>query len=178
MLDEARKREIAANLALLGIMAATGAQSKKDFVKMGDVESKGAALMQRFGRVRGEAERNLDSGRVSHPARNKTVKECKTFHQFLLEASSHQNTKSRILQLMVMHQNDPEKYKTYKNMLKTYNVKEKPTSPDYSGRESARKDKHLIPSERTSSFPELSGVSTISKDPKKIRKQKALGELP
>jgi hypothetical protein len=83
MLDEARKREKAAN-ALLGLaFAASAAQSPKDFVKTGSMESPGAALMQTWARKRGEAERNLDSGRVSHSARNRKMK---TFKEFVEEA--------------------------------------------------------------------------------------------
>lgn len=81
MLSEARKRERIAN-ALLGLsFAATAAQSPKDFVKTGKVESPGTALMQRWGKVRREAERNLDSGRVSHPARNRKKKTFEEFRQ-------------------------------------------------------------------------------------------------
>lgn len=69
MLDEARKREKVANAFLLATLAASAAQSPKDFVKTGHIEAPGTALMQRWGRVRGEAERNLDHGRVV--ARNK-----------------------------------------------------------------------------------------------------------
>ena len=74
MLDEAKKREKAAN-ALLGLaFAASAAQSPKDFVRTGHIESPGTALMQMWAKKRGEAERNLDSGRVSHPARNRKKK--------------------------------------------------------------------------------------------------------
>lgn len=83
MLDEARKREVAAN-ALLGLaFAASAAQSPKDFVKTGSVESPGTALMQSWGRKRGEAERNLDQTRVSQAARNKKKK---TFREFVEQA--------------------------------------------------------------------------------------------
>ena len=83
MLSEAKKREKVAN-ALLGLAFATSAvQSPKDFVRTGNIESPGTALMQTWGRRRGEAERNLDSGRVSHPARNKKMK---TFKEFVGEA--------------------------------------------------------------------------------------------
>ena len=83
MLSEAKKREKVAN-ALLGLAFATSAaQSPKDFVRTGNIESPGTALMQTWGRKRGEAERNLDSGRVSHPARNKKMK---TFREFVGEA--------------------------------------------------------------------------------------------
>lgn len=84
MLSEAKKREKVAN-ALLGLAFATSAvQSPKDFVRTGNIESPGTALMQTWGKKRDEAERNLDSGRVSHPARNKKMK--KTFREFLEEA--------------------------------------------------------------------------------------------
>lgn len=83
MLDEARKREKVANAFLAATMAATAAQSPKDLVRMGHVEAPGTALMQMFGKKRGEAERNLDAGRVSHPARNRKRK---TFKEFVEEA--------------------------------------------------------------------------------------------
>jgi hypothetical protein len=83
MISEATKREKIAN-AILGLtFAASAAQSPQDFVKTGKIESPGFGLMQRWGRVRGEAERNLDSGRVSHPARNRKMK---TFKEFVEEA--------------------------------------------------------------------------------------------
>ena len=83
MLDEARKREKVANAFLLATLAASAAQSPKDFVRTGHVESPGTALMQMWGKKRGEAERNLDHGRVSHPARNRKKK---TFEEFVSEA--------------------------------------------------------------------------------------------
>jgi hypothetical protein len=81
MLDEARKREKVANAFLAATMALSAAQSPKDFVKTGKIESPGVALMQRWGRVRREAERNLDSGAVV--PRNKKMK---TFKEFVEEA--------------------------------------------------------------------------------------------
>ena len=47
MLEEARKRDIAANAVLGAAFALSAAQSPKDFVKTGSVESPGVALMQR-----------------------------------------------------------------------------------------------------------------------------------
>ena len=81
MISEAKKREKAANAFLAATMALSAAQSPKDFVKTGNIESPGVALMQKWGRVRGEAERNLDSGVVV--PRNKKMK---TFKEFLEEA--------------------------------------------------------------------------------------------
>jgi hypothetical protein len=101
----------------------------------------------------------------------------KTFKQFLEEATTHQRIKTRLANLINLHRDSPEKVKEYKEMLKTYIQKEKPSSPDYEGREVARKDKNLIPTGRESSFPELSGVPTVTQNPKKIRKQRALGEI-
>ena len=83
MLSEASKREKIANAVLGATFALGAAQSPKDFVKTGTIESPGVALMQRWGRVRGEAERNLNSARVSDPARNKKMK---TFKEFVVEA--------------------------------------------------------------------------------------------
>ena len=73
---------------------------------------------------------------------------------------------------------DPEKIKGYKNLLNKIREREEPNQKlDYLGRESARRDKYFIPSHRTSSFPELSGIKTVTKSPKKLRKQKAIGEI-
>ena len=83
MLDEARKREKVANAFLAATIAASATQSPKDFVRTGHVEAPGTALMQMWAKKRGEAERNLDSGRVSHPARNRKKK---TFSEFVEEA--------------------------------------------------------------------------------------------
>lgn len=91
MISEASKREKAANAFLAATMALSAAQSPHDFVKLGDVESPGVALMQTWGKKRGEAERNLDSGRVSHPARNKKMK--KTLKEFLGEAHLYEMRK-------------------------------------------------------------------------------------
>jgi len=81
MISEAKKREKAANAFLAATMALSASQSPKDFVRTGNIESPGVVLMQKWGRVRGEAERNLDSGVVV--PRNKKMK---TFKEFLEEA--------------------------------------------------------------------------------------------
>jgi hypothetical protein len=81
MLDEARKREKVANAFLAATMAASATQSPKDFVKTGHIESPGVALMQMWSKKRGEAERNLDHGRVVP----RNVKK-KTFKEFVEES--------------------------------------------------------------------------------------------
>jgi hypothetical protein len=93
MISEASKREKVANAFLAATMALSAAQSPKDFVRTGAIESPGVALMQRWGKVRGEAERNLDNGRVSHPARNKKMK--KTFKEFVEEAYLYEMNKQK-----------------------------------------------------------------------------------
>jgi len=93
MISEATKREKIANAVLGLTFAASAAQSPQDFVRTGKIESPGTALMQRWGRVRGEAERNLDSGRVSHPARNR--KKMKTFKEFVEEAYLYEMNKQK-----------------------------------------------------------------------------------
>ena len=75
MLFEGRKRDAAANALLAISFAANAAQSPKDFVKSGYAAAPGVQLMDRMMQKRKEANRNLDSSRVSHPARNKTFKE-------------------------------------------------------------------------------------------------------
>ena len=82
MLSEGRKRDAAANALLALSFAANAAQSPKDLVKSGHVEGPGMQLMSRMMSKRKEADRNLDSGRVSHPARNKK----KTFREFVEES--------------------------------------------------------------------------------------------
>lgn len=93
MLEEARKREKVANAFLAATLAASAAQSPKDFVRTGHIEAPGTALMQRWGRVRGEAERNLDHGRVV--ARNKTFKEF-VEEAYLPEQSREEAEKKRL----------------------------------------------------------------------------------
>lgn len=108
MLDEARKRKKIANAVLGLTFAASAAQSPKDFVKTGNIEAPGTALMQRWGRVRGEAERNLDSGRVV--ARNKKLK---TFKEFVEESyiqEARQQTFSSRAELEKHHGGIPSGY--------------------------------------------------------------------
>ena len=97
----------------------------------------------------------------------------KTFKQFLCEASTTQRLKIATEKLIAKNPKNP----VYKTLLDRIREKQAPPYPDYPGREFARKDKTLIPAGRTSSFPELAGISTITKNPKKLRKQKALGEF-
>jgi hypothetical protein len=80
-------------------------------------------------------------------------------------------------QLSKQNKNNPEKFKTYIDLIRKTKKRLDNKEEDYPGRTSARKDKYLIPSNRTSSFPELSGISTRTKNPKKLRKQRALGEI-
>lgn len=95
MLDEARKREKAAN-ALLGLaFAASAAQSPKDFVRTGHIESPGTALMQMWGKKRGEAERNLDHGRVVPRNKKKTFKEF-VEESYLIEAQRHFSSREEL----------------------------------------------------------------------------------
>lgn len=102
----------------------------------------------------------------------------KTFKEFLLESKTTQELIRRSAEMIKKSQGNPDKVEVYKNLLKKAAERLKHKDPyDYPGRESARKDKMLIPSGRTSSFPELSGVSTRTKNPKKLRKQRALKEI-
>jgi hypothetical protein len=75
LINEARKRDNVAN-AILGLsFAANVLQSPSALLNSGKIEGPGVQLMSRMMRKRGEANRNLDSGRVSHPARNRKKKE-------------------------------------------------------------------------------------------------------
>jgi len=84
MLDEARKRDLAAN-AVLGLAFATSAaQSPKDFVRTGNIESPGVAMMQRtIGNPRRKP-KDLDKPAVE--SRGTKLKEGKTFEEFVKEA--------------------------------------------------------------------------------------------
>ena len=109
MLDEARKREQIANAVLGATFALSAAQSPKDFVRTGNIEAPGTALMQRWGRVRGEAERNLDSGRVV--ARNRKLKTFKEFVEeaYIIEAKGQPTFSSRA-ELEKHHKGIPDGY--------------------------------------------------------------------
>jgi hypothetical protein len=75
VISEARKRDNVAN-AILGLsFAANVLQSPSALINSGKIEGPGVQLMSRMMRKRGEANRNLDSGRVSHPSRNRKKKE-------------------------------------------------------------------------------------------------------
>lgn len=79
MLDEARKREKAAN-ALLGFaFAASASQSPKDFVKSGHIESPGVAVIQRTIGNPKRQRKDLDNPRVMSRG-------AKTFKEFVEEA--------------------------------------------------------------------------------------------
>jgi hypothetical protein len=67
---EERKRDHLANALLGAAFAANVAQSPEALVRSGHIESPGMQLMSRMMSKRKEANRNLDSGRVSHPSRN------------------------------------------------------------------------------------------------------------
>jgi hypothetical protein len=96
MLDEAKKREKVANAFLAATMAASAAQSPKDFVRTGHIESPGTALMQMWAKKRGEAERNLDHGRVI--PRNVKKKNFKEFVEEtnLTEAQRHFSSRAEL----------------------------------------------------------------------------------
>lgn len=126
------------------------------------------------------AEQRAKDPRMSAAAERHGIEEekkMKTFSQFLFETTTTQRLKLRAAQLVGIHQNDPEKLKIYKNLLNKIREREKPTYPDYPGRESARRDKHFHPSGRMSSHPEEDNPETKTKNPKKLRKQKAIGEI-
>jgi hypothetical protein len=106
----------------------------------------------------------------------------KTFKQFLYEASIAQRIKMRAGELIKKyHKVDPEKVEVYKDLIKRTNERTKPIFPDdyhISGRYSARRDKHLYPSSRMPTHhPVEDNPSTMTKNPKKLRKQRAIGEI-
>jgi hypothetical protein len=84
MLEEGRKRDKAANAVLALSFAANAAQSPQSLVKSGHDAAPGLPLMGELVRKRKEANRNLDSARVSEPSRNRKKK---TFKEFVEETS-------------------------------------------------------------------------------------------
>lgn len=149
MLDEARKREKIANLALLASLGLTAVQSQKDFLRTGHIESPGANLMQRYGQKRREAERNLDHGAVSQAARNikdsgsrnRTVKQSKkslkeftqevlTNEDFVMEMRKEDKVKGeketplyKSIYKKTINKNNPEgKWKVQKHEKKALNT--------------------------------------------------------
>lgn len=104
LVSEASRKEKIANAVLGATFALSAAQSPKDFIRTGHIESPGAASMQRWARVRGEAERNLDSGRVSHPARNRKKKP-------VSEASNLD--KKTLMMMIIKKMMDEKKRKNY-----------------------------------------------------------------
>jgi hypothetical protein len=100
----------------------------------------------------------------------------KTFTQFLEESTTKQ-LKLRAAHLIAKHRDNPEKVSVYKTLIDRIKERESPTDIDYPGRESARRDKRLYPSHRMSSYPNEDNPSTRTKNPKKLRKQRALGEI-
>lgn len=83
MLSEGRKRDAAANAVLALSFAANAAQSPESLVTSGKTAAPSLPLMGELMRKRKEANRNLDSPRVSEPARNRKKK---TFKEFVEEA--------------------------------------------------------------------------------------------
>jgi hypothetical protein len=84
MLSEGRKRDTVANAILALSFAANAAQSPESLVTSGKTAAPNLPLMGELMRKRKEANRNLDSARVSEPARNRKKK---TFKEFVEEAT-------------------------------------------------------------------------------------------
>ena len=84
------------------------AKSPKDFVRTGHIEAPGTALMQMWGKKRGEAERNLDHGRVV--ARNVKKKTFKEFVEELYLIEARQPTFSSRAELEKHHSGIPSGY--------------------------------------------------------------------
>jgi hypothetical protein len=102
----------------------------------------------------------------------------KTFRQFCEQSNTTKRLLRRSGELLKTHKDNPSKVEVYKRLIKSARSRLVPDDGiDYPGRTAARKDKYLIPSYRTDSFPELEGIPTRTKNPKKLRKQKALGEI-
>ncbi len=100
MLSEGRKRDAAANAVLALSFAANAAQSPQSFVTSGKTAAPSLPLMGELMRKRKEANRNLDSSRVSEPARNRKKKTFKEFveetYEYIEEGSSGERGRRRL----------------------------------------------------------------------------------
>ena len=84
MLSEGRKRDAAANAVLGLAFAANAAQSPKDLIRSGHIESPGAVQMQRT--IGDPRKKPKDLNKEPVTRRGTKLKEGKTFKQFLEEA--------------------------------------------------------------------------------------------
>lgn len=98
MLSEGRKRDTAANALLALSFAANAAQSPESLVTSGKTAAPSLPLMGELMRKRKEANRNLDSPRVSEPARNRKKKTFKEFVEeaYLIEAQRHFSSRAEL----------------------------------------------------------------------------------
>ena len=99
MLSEGRKRDAAANAVLALSFAANAAQSPQSLVRSGHDAAPSLPLMGELMRKRKEANRNLDSARVSEPARNRKKKTFKEFveESIIIREGIHFSTKDELM---------------------------------------------------------------------------------
>jgi hypothetical protein len=99
----------------------------------------------------------------------------KTFREFIDESSATQRVISRAIDIIknISPERNPEKFHTYINLIRKSRER-LPKEPE--GREH-RKDKFLEPTYRLSPEEIKNNPPTPTKNPKKLRKQRALGEL-
>lgn len=94
---------------ILGLsFAANVAQSPQALINSGKIEGPGVQLMSRMMKKRGEANRNLDSGRVSHPARNRKKKEEKI--EFKEESKIDKKTAMMLIIKKLMNEKKRKNY--------------------------------------------------------------------
>lgn len=153
-LPEARKRDRLEAAIFALSMAATGATSPKDFVRLGHIQSPGVAQLSDMMRKRGKATTSgLDNQRVSQPARNRRIENPPTIASAigkvrgLREGRVHANspmyplksgwtpnekTKAKLNSLRkdVFGENpNPKSIKRYKSLLAAYNTQSQSSSP-------------------------------------------------
>jgi len=106
VINEGRKRDHLAN-AVLGLSFATNVlQSPSALINSGKIEGPGMQLMSRMMRKRGEANRNLNSARVSDPARNRKKKEKEVNEEMKIN-------KATLMMLIIKKLMDEKKRKNY-----------------------------------------------------------------
>ena len=99
----------------------------------------------------------------------------KTFKEFIGESSTTQRVINRAIAIVknISRERNPEKFHAYINLIRKSRERlpKEPESREY------RKDKFLQPTYRLSPEERKNNPPTPTKNPKKLRKQRALGEI-
>lgn len=105
----------------------------------------------------------------------------KTYLTFIKESEeTRKKIINRALSIIKQNPNDSDKKIIMANLIRSVsNSQHTPFTKniDYPGRRASRRDKHLEPTDRLSAEERKNNPETKTKNPKKLRKQKALQEI-